>query len=49
MAILAQMASNDVLDSVYDWLCRRRRDYCANADASAFRPADNVSTFADAR
>jgi RNA-directed DNA polymerase len=32
MTILAQLASDDVLDSAYEWLCRRRRDYSANAD-----------------
>ena len=37
MPILAQLASDDVLDSAYDWLCRRRRDYSANADVWAFR------------
>jgi hypothetical protein len=30
--ILAQLASDDVLDSAYEWLCRRRRDYSANTD-----------------
>ena len=38
MTILAQLASDDVLDSAYGWLCRqRRRDYSANADVWAFR------------
>lgn len=27
MTILAQLASDDVLDTAYEWLCRRRRDY----------------------
>jgi hypothetical protein len=31
MSILAQITSNDVLDSAHEWLCRRRRDYSANA------------------
>ncbi len=34
---LAELASDDVLDSAYEWLCRRRRDYSANADVWAFR------------
>jgi hypothetical protein len=37
MAIIEQLASNDVLDSAYEWLCRRRRDYSANSDAWALR------------
>jgi hypothetical protein len=37
MSILAQPASDDVLDSAYDWLCRRRRDYSANSDIWNFR------------
>jgi hypothetical protein len=37
MTILAQIASDDVLDRAYAWLCRRRRDYSANADVSSFR------------
>src|SRR5271154_862137 len=32
MSILAQLASDDVLDGAYAWLCRRRRDYSANSD-----------------
>jgi len=32
MTVLAQLTSDDVLDSAYEWLCRRRRDYSANAD-----------------
>ncbi len=32
MTILAQLASDDVLDSAYEWLCQRRGDYSANAD-----------------
>jgi RNA-directed DNA polymerase len=35
--ILAQLASDDVLEAAYEWLCRRRRDYSANADVWAFR------------
>ncbi|MEE8308965.1 MAG: hypothetical protein V3R34_01060, partial [Hyphomicrobium sp.] len=34
---LAQLASDDVLDSAYEWLCRRRQDYSANSDVWAFR------------
>jgi hypothetical protein len=37
MPILAQLASDDVLDSAHEWLCRRRRDYSPNADVWAFR------------
>ena len=32
MPILAQITSDDVLDSAYEWLCRQRRDYSANLD-----------------
>jgi hypothetical protein len=32
MTILAQITSDAVLDSAYEWLCRRRRDYSANSD-----------------
>ncbi len=35
--ILAQLASDDVLDTAYDWLCKRRIDYPPNADIWAFR------------
>ena len=35
--ILAQLASDDVLDTAYDWLCKRRRDYPPNEDIWAFR------------
>jgi hypothetical protein len=37
MTILAELASDDVLEEAYEWLCRRRRDYSANADVWAFR------------
>ncbi len=37
MAILAELTSDEVLDTAYDWLCRRRRDYPANADVWSFR------------
>src|ERR1700719_1418930 len=37
MPILAQLASDDVLDNAYEWLCRRRRDYSANSDVWGFR------------
>jgi hypothetical protein len=37
MTILAQITSDDVLDSAYEWLCRRRRDYSANSGVWAFR------------
>jgi hypothetical protein len=37
VTFLDQLASDEVLDAGYDWLCRRRRDYSANADVWAFR------------
>ncbi len=37
VTILAQLASDEVLDSAYEWLCRRRRDYSANSDVWSFR------------
>jgi hypothetical protein len=37
MAIIEELASDDVLDSAYEWLCRRRRDYSANSDVWALR------------
>ena len=37
MSILAQLASDDVLESAYEWLCRRRWDYSANSDIWSFR------------
>lgn len=37
MTIVAQLASDDVLDAAYQWLCRRRRDYSANSDIWNFR------------
>jgi len=37
MPILAQITSDDVLDTAYEWLCRRRRDYSANSDVWGFR------------
>jgi RNA-directed DNA polymerase len=37
MPILTQLASDHVLDTAYEWLCRRRRDYSPNADVWAFR------------
>ncbi len=39
MAILAELTSDDVLDTAYEWLCRRRRDYPAAADVWSFRQA----------
>ena len=32
MTCLAQITSDDVLDSAYEWLCRRRRNYSANSE-----------------
>jgi hypothetical protein len=37
MPILAQLASDHVLDTAHEWLCRRRRDYSANSNVWAFR------------
>jgi RNA-directed DNA polymerase len=37
MTILEQLASDDVLNAAYEWLCRRRRDYSANSDVWGFR------------
>jgi hypothetical protein len=37
MAIIEQLASDDVLDCAYEWLCRRRRDYSADSDVWALR------------
>jgi hypothetical protein len=37
MTALAQITSDDMLDSAYEWLCRRRRDYSANSDIWNFR------------
>ena len=37
--ILTQLTSDDVLDTAYDWLCRRRRAYPADADVWSFRQA----------
>jgi hypothetical protein len=37
MAILAELTSDEVLDTAYGWLCKRRRDYSADADVWSFR------------
>ncbi len=37
MTILAELTSDDVLDTAYDWVCSRRRDYPADADVLSFR------------
>ncbi len=37
MAILAELTSDDVLDTAYDWLCRRGWAYPAEADVWSFR------------
>ena len=42
--ILAELASDNVLDTAHDCLCRRRRDFPADADVWRFRqrwPQDN--------
>jgi hypothetical protein len=35
--LMAQLFSDGVLDTAYDWLCRRRRDYPDHADVWDFR------------
>ncbi len=35
--VLAAVASDDVLDTAYEWLCKRRRDYPPDADIWSFR------------
>ena len=37
MTTLARLASDAILDTAYAWLCKRRRDYPANADIWSFR------------
>ena len=37
MAILAELTSDDVLDTADGWLCRRRQNYPADADVWSFR------------
>ena len=37
MAILTRLTSDDVLEAAYDWLCRRRRNYPADADVWSCR------------
>lgn len=37
LPILVQLASDDALDSAYEWLCRHRRDYSAYSDVWALR------------
>jgi RNA-directed DNA polymerase len=37
MTIVEQLVSDDVLDRAYEWLCRRRREYSANADVWTLR------------
>ncbi len=37
MAIIAKLTSDDLLDTAYDWLCKRRRNYPADADVWSFR------------
>ena len=39
MTLLTQLASDTVLDAAYSWLCKRRRDFPANADVWSFRHA----------
>ncbi len=35
--MLDELASEDVLDTAYEWLCKRRRDYPPDADIWSFR------------
>jgi len=37
MTILTEIASDDVLEEAYACLCRRRREYSANADVWSLR------------
>jgi RNA-directed DNA polymerase len=37
MALLEHLASDDALDTAYEWLSHRRRDYSANSDVWSFR------------
>ena len=37
MAILAELTSDNVLDTAFAWLCQRRRKYPADADVWSFR------------
>ena len=37
MAILAELTSDEVLETAYGWLCRRRRNYSADDDVWSFR------------
>jgi RNA-directed DNA polymerase len=34
---LARLATDEILDAAYTWLCARRRDYLANSDVWSFR------------
>ncbi len=48
--LLGRLASDAVLDVAYGWLCHRRRDYPADADAWSFRrhwPGENRRIQAD--
>lgn len=35
--LLTRLASDEVLDAAYSWLCQRRRDYPVDADVLSFR------------
>ena len=37
MEIIAELTSDEVLDTAYGWLCGRRRDYPADANVWSFR------------
>jgi hypothetical protein len=50
--MLTQIASDAVLNAAYAWLCRRRRDWPANADIWSFRhrwPEEKARLQADLR
>ena len=32
MKLIDEIASDEVLDQAYDWMCERRKGYCANSD-----------------
>jgi hypothetical protein len=37
MVILTQLTADEVLDNAFAWLCKRRRNYPADADVWSFR------------
>jgi len=46
MTLLGKLASDEVIDEAYRWLCKRRRHFPANADIWSFRfawPAEKAT------